>query len=189
MAFTRRACSRGIPVITSAASPERPWPGITSRRGSAPRPPSRWRSGWPAFGRGSLLHRAAARSSGSPRRSSLYLISRPVRSRSLDLSAGRRRFLRGVARRTWRYFTDFASEGGWLAPDNMQEVPTETIARRTSPTNLGMALLSNLAAYDFGYISAASLLRRTENAMTAMESLSDFGATSTTGTTPSRCSR
>jgi hypothetical protein len=37
-----------------------------------------------------------------------------------------------------------------------------------------MALLSNLAAYDFGYISAASLLRRTENAMTAMESLERF---------------
>ena len=104
-----------------------------------------------------------------------YLISRPVRARSLDLSAGRRRFLRGVARRTWRYFTDFASEGeGWLAPDNLQEVPTETVARRTSPTNLGMALLANLAGYDLGYISAVSLVRRTENAMAAMESLERF---------------
>jgi hypothetical protein len=64
------ACSCGIPVITSAASPERPWPGITSRCGSAPRPPSRWRSGWPAFGRGSLPPPRRCSPSGSPRRSS-----------------------------------------------------------------------------------------------------------------------
>jgi cyclic beta-1,2-glucan glucanotransferase len=104
-----------------------------------------------------------------------YVVSRPLSPPTVDLGAERITFLRGVARRTWRYFADFASESeGWLPPDNMQETPSQTIAPRTSPTNMGMALLSNLAAYDLGYISASCLLRRTEGAIAAMEGLERF---------------
>ena len=43
---------------------------------------------------------------------------------------------------------------GWLPPDNYQESEEVTrLARRTSPTNIGMALLSTLAAHDLGYIT------------------------------------
>ena len=38
------------------------------------------------------------------------------------------------------------AEEHWLPPDNVQEVPGPTIANRTSPTNMGLALLANLAA-------------------------------------------
>ena len=66
-----------------------------------------------------------------------------------------------LSRRTWRYFEVFVTaEENWLPPDNFQEKPTEGIASRTSPTNIGMALLADLAACDFGYCSAGRLLDR-----------------------------
>jgi cyclic beta-1,2-glucan synthetase len=45
------------------------------------------------------------------------------------------------------------------------------VASRTSPTNIGMALLANLAASDFGYLSAGQLLERTDKTITTMERL------------------
>ncbi len=84
-------------------------------------------------------------------------------------------FLRGLSRRTWRYFADFVGpEHNWLPPDNYQEYPSPTVAPRTSPTNMGMALLANLAAHDFGYISTGEFLRRTDRALRTMEKLERF---------------
>ena len=50
----------------------------------------------------------------------------------------------------------------WLIPDNLQENRREPIAHRTSPTNIGLQLLSTLAAHDFGYINVTGLLTRLE---------------------------
>ena len=51
--------------------------------------------------------------------------------------------LRLIARRTWRFFETFvAAEDHMLPPDNFQEEPTPVVAHRTSPTNLGLYLLS-----------------------------------------------
>ena len=47
----------------------------------------------------------------------------------------------------------------------------DRVAHRTSPTNMGLALLANLAAYDFGYISAGQLIERTANALQTMAAL------------------
>lgn len=81
-------------------------------------------------------------------------------------------FLRGTARRTWRFFETFVTaEDNWLPPDNFQEEPAPVVASRTSPTNMGLALLANLAACDFGYLSVGGLLRRTEDALGGMERL------------------
>ncbi len=80
-----------------------------------------------------------------------------------------------MARRTWRFFTDFVGPAdNWLPPDNYQEYPAAVVAHRTSPTNMGMALLANLAAHDFGYICTGELLRRTERALRTMEKLERF---------------
>ena len=45
------------------------------------------------------------------------------------------------------------------------------LASRTSPTNMGLALLANLAAWDFGYLSVGQLVRRTQDALGAMQRL------------------
>ncbi|MFI5384493.1 MAG: GH36-type glycosyl hydrolase domain-containing protein [Fimbriimonadales bacterium] len=64
-----------------------------------------------------------------------------------------RQALRHIARQTWRYFDDFVGpETHWLPPDNYQEMLRVELAERTSPTNIGLYLLSVLAAHDFGYL-------------------------------------
>ena len=101
-----------------------------------------------------------------------WWLSRPLVQREPRLHAAQQAFLRGLARRTWAFFeTVVGPEDNWLPPDNLQEQPGPTVAHRTSPTNMGLALLSNLTAYDFGYLPAGGLLERTTNALRTMESL------------------
>jgi len=59
----------------------------------------------------------------------------------------------------------------WLPPDSYQEHSAAVVGHRTSPTNMGLALLANLSAYDFGYILAGQLIERTANAFHTMEAL------------------
>ncbi|MDH3527902.1 MAG: cyclic beta 1-2 glucan synthetase, partial [Gammaproteobacteria bacterium] len=104
-----------------------------------------------------------------------WWISRPLLSRVPYLSLDQRVFLRVSARRTWRYFAQFVSpQDNWLPPDNFQEYPVAIIASRTSPTNIGMALLANLAAYDFGYICAGEFLSLTGNTLATLEKLERY---------------
>jgi cellobiose phosphorylase len=95
-----------------------------------------------------------------------WWLSRTLPPPKVRLSEKQRHFLGAVARRTWRYFETFVTaEENWLPPDNFQEHPSPLIASRTSPTNIGMSLLANLAAYDFGYCSAGRLLERTRHTL------------------------
>ena len=104
-----------------------------------------------------------------------WWISIPLRAPAPNLSVDQQVFLRTLARRTWRYFAEFVGlQDNWLPPDNFQEIPTPAIASRTSPTNIGMALLANQAAYDFGYIGAGEFLRRTGNTLATMEKLERY---------------
>jgi cellobiose phosphorylase len=104
-----------------------------------------------------------------------WWLNTPLRRAAPDLTADQLVFLRLLARRTWRYFSDFVAPlDNWLPPDNLQEYPTQMIAERTSPTNIGMGLLANLGAYDLGYISAGELLRRTESTFATMEKLERY---------------
>ncbi|HSP63825.1 MAG TPA: glucoamylase family protein, partial [Pyrinomonadaceae bacterium] len=80
-----------------------------------------------------------------------------------------------VARRTWRFFETFVGdEDHWLPPDNFQEDPRPVVAHRTSPTNIGLLLLSTLAAYDFGYIGLSELTERLELTLGNLENLQKF---------------
>ena len=101
-----------------------------------------------------------------------WQISRPIESATPILAPGQRVFLRRTARKTWHFFETFVTaEENWLPPDNFQEVPAPTIATRTSPTNMGLSLLANLAARDLGYLSVGALVNRTENALSTMQKL------------------
>ncbi|MEO8738666.1 MAG: glucoamylase family protein [Casimicrobiaceae bacterium] len=101
-----------------------------------------------------------------------WWISRPLTPRVARLSFGQTVFLRTLARRTWAYFEHLVGpEDHWLPPDNYQEVPVGTVAHRTSPTNMGMALLADLAAYDFGYLTAGRLVERISCTLRTMDSL------------------
>ena len=101
-----------------------------------------------------------------------WWISRPLAERAARLSPEQTRFLQKIARRTWAYFETFVGPNDhWLPPDNYQEQPAAGVAHRTSPTNMGLALLSNLSAYDFGYISAGQFVAHTANTLDTMATL------------------
>ena len=79
------------------------------------------------------------------------------------VSAADAESLRLIARRTWRFFETFVTaEDNMLPPDNFQEDPKPVVAQRTSPTNLGLLLLSTVAARDFGWIGTLETVERLE---------------------------
>lgn len=101
-----------------------------------------------------------------------WWLSSPLVRRQESLSAEQTLFLRKLFRKTWAFFETFVgSDDHWLPPDNFQEDPVPVVAHRTSPTNMGLALLANLAAYDFGVISAGKLIDRTQKTLHTMEGL------------------
>ena len=82
-----------------------------------------------------------------------WAMSRPV-ARARRLEKEDRPFLLHQAALIWQYFAEFLRpQDHWLPPDNWQEQPAVGLARRTSPTNIGMALLSVMAAADLKLIT------------------------------------
>ena len=101
-----------------------------------------------------------------------WWLSRRLPRREVKLGTEQTLFLRKVSRRTWAFFERFVvAEDHWLPPDNFQEQPGPILAHRTSPTNIGLALLANLTACDFGYITAGPLLRRTADTFRTLAQL------------------
>jgi cellobiose phosphorylase len=104
-----------------------------------------------------------------------WWLSKPIIHQAPELDDRDNLFLRKLSRKTWSYFEAFVgAESNWLPIDNYQESPVEAVAERTSPTNLGLSLLSNLGAYDFGYIPAGELIGRTARQFEAMAKLERF---------------
>jgi cyclic beta-1,2-glucan synthetase len=98
-----------------------------------------------------------------------WWISRPLKFRRPRLAEEEIFFLRKLSRKTWAFFEVFVGpDDHWLPPDNYQEEPVAVVAHRTSPTNMGLALLSNLSACDFGYILTGDFIERTAKALTTM---------------------
>ena len=92
-------------------------------------------------------------------------VSLPKPPRRRALRTEDRRPLRLLARRTWFFFETFVGPGDqWLPIDNYQAEPREQTAHRTSPTNIGMMLVSTLSAYDFGYLGPSELSLRLRSA-------------------------
>jgi cyclic beta-1,2-glucan synthetase len=104
-----------------------------------------------------------------------YRLSKPNPSQRVELDADDRRFLLELAKRTWHYFEAFAgAEDHALPADNFQEAPEPRVAHRTSPTNIGMGLLSALAAHDLGFIETTELAGRVDATLTTLEGLERF---------------
>ena len=86
-----------------------------------------------------------------------------------------RQSLRMTARRTWLFFENFVTQDeNMLPPDNFQEDPAPVIAHRTSPTNIGLYLLSAIAAREFGWASLAEIVGRFEATFEAVGKLEKF---------------
>ena len=97
------------------------------------------------------------------------------KSRRLALSAADRGFLRIIARRTWRFFSDCIGEPtSWLPPDNYQIFFQNQMAMRTSPTNIGLGLISTLAARGFGYVTLDQAVQTLSRSMQTVQKLERF---------------
>jgi cyclic beta-1,2-glucan synthetase len=99
-------------------------------------------------------------------------LDRPATGKPETLTAEQQRELRRLARNTWLYFEHFIGpEDHWLPPDHFQEDPRGLVAHRTSPTNVGLMLVSTLAAYDFGYVGIWELALRLQNSLQSLAKL------------------
>jgi cyclic beta-1,2-glucan synthetase len=104
-----------------------------------------------------------------------WISSPGLAARTAPLSAAEARAFRLIARRTWRFFTTFVGpEDQSLPPDNFQEDPKPVLAHRTSPTNMGLYLLSTVAARDFGWIGTLDAVDRLEATLRTMQRLERF---------------
>ncbi|MCL2857198.1 MAG: hypothetical protein FWE19_05695 [Oscillospiraceae bacterium] len=100
------------------------------------------------------------------------LSARPSSEDKVRLSSAQRDTLMSYNAAMWRYYEDFANaQNNYLPPDNIQQSPVYRIAHRTSPTNIGMMMLSVLAARDFDFIDTDGLYTRIERTLTSLERL------------------
>jgi cyclic beta-1,2-glucan synthetase len=83
--------------------------------------------------------------------------------------------LRVVGRRTWRFFESFVTaEHNFLPPDNFQERPEPFVAARTSPTNIGLYMLSTVTARDMGWIGFLDCVDRLQRTIETVEKMEKF---------------
>ena len=112
-----------------------------------------------------LASPALALLSGLPRRP----------GREVTLTPRERLGLRYAALKTWRFFREFVGpQDNWLPPDNFQEDPRPVVAHRTSPTNMGLCLLSFSTARDLGWLGLGETARRMESVLDSMERLERY---------------
>jgi cyclic beta-1,2-glucan synthetase len=103
------------------------------------------------------------------------LLSAPVATKELHLSSHEKEQLLTYAKLHWTYFSTFATEDTqWLAPDNFQENPEPVVAARTSPTNIGLQLLSIVSAHDLGLIETGDMIERMERVFRSLERMRRF---------------
>jgi cyclic beta-1,2-glucan synthetase len=99
-------------------------------------------------------------------------LDEPLPQQELSFTEDETKRLRSLARRTWFFFEQFVGpEDHWLPPDHFQETPRGTVAHRTSTTNIGLGMLSTLAAYDMGYTGLQDLLQRLRNVTLALDNM------------------
>lgn len=102
----------------------------------------------------------------------VWLCSRPWGRPPAAPSTLDRAYLLGIARDTWQFFARHVGpQSHHLPPDNVQTEPHLMVAQRTSPTNIGMYLLSVACAQRFGWISTPELLDRCEKTLTTLAAL------------------
>ncbi len=105
----------------------------------------------------------------------IWWINNKPERKFVRLSESQKLFLRDISRKTWTFFEYFVGPGdNWLPPDNFQEQPYPIVAHRTSPTNIGLSLLANLTAYDFGYIHAGQFAERTYDTFNTLERMERY---------------
>ena len=104
-----------------------------------------------------------------------WAVSQPMPSDAPRLTDEERLRLGRWARQTWHFFqTQTNAQTHWLTPDNVQYRSRPVLAPRTSPTDIGMGLLAELAACDMGYQSPSTMLDRTGRTLHSLLHLEQY---------------
>ena len=100
-----------------------------------------------------------------------WWVSVPVQQpKALRLDAEERAYLMEIARDTWRFFEHCITPlDNHLPPDNLQVDNEPTLAHRTSPTNIGLYLLTVTCVRQFGWVSTADLINRLQATLATIE--------------------
>lgn len=101
-----------------------------------------------------------------------FCISQPKKALQGKEYLKEKELLMDTARRTWQFFKSFSKkDNNWLCPDNYQLSQVEKISDKTSPTNIGLQLLSIMSARDFGFETVSATIRRVEALMETLQKL------------------
>lgn len=96
-------------------------------------------------------------------------------NRDVKLTEKQKERLMTYASSMWGYFDELCGEkNNFLPPDNIQFYPRKSVATRTSPTNIGLMLISFLAARDFEFITSAQLCQRLKKSLDSVEKLEKY---------------
>lgn len=102
-----------------------------------------------------------------------YKISQPNKGPSIN-DAQKEQF-KAIGERIWRFYEAFCTaENNHLPIDNYQEAHGEKPAAYTSPTNIGMYLLTIVAAQELGWISLGQAIEHIENCFNSISKLTHF---------------
>lgn len=103
----------------------------------------------------------------------IYNLGRPVPHTAIPERVKNKLLL--YAGDIWGYFDRYVdSTNNYLPPDNVSVFPTSEVAYRTSPTNIGLYLLSVLAASDLSFISPQDAVSRIEQTVKTVEKLPKY---------------
>lgn len=79
------------------------------------------------------------------------------------------------ARLLWNFYSDYVTEDeNFLPPDNVQYAPVYRVAHRTSPTNIGMYLLSCVSAAELNLIDKTEAVAYISRTLTTIENLEKY---------------
>ncbi len=103
----------------------------------------------------------------------VYHLDKPIANKGF--THAQKKLITRWAGDIWKYFDRYVDEtNNYLPPDNVSIFPSSEVASRTSPTNIGLYLISILAALDFSFISLDDALERLEKALNSIDKLPKY---------------
>lgn len=103
-----------------------------------------------------------------------FRISKPIPEKDplKKIDKKHQNYIVNIAQKTWDFFKDYlVEETNYLPPDNYQENRKEKIVDRTSSTNIGLAMVSVISAYDMGFENIYSTVSVLQKILDTVEKL------------------
>ncbi len=102
----------------------------------------------------------------------MYKFSMIYNNQELIIEKNDSKYLSEIANKTWLFFKEYLNqENNYLPPDNFQENRIPEIIKRTSPTNIGLAILSVISSYDMKFEKFEETIDLLDKMITTIEKL------------------